>query len=89
MGRLLSIETTSGEPVAAGNVTVTPLARALVVRTPFGGLVRNRPIGVLVERDGRVERKRIPDVTRLLQFGLLASSIIAVVAVAALGRRKE
>lgn len=89
MGRFVSVETSSGDPVTVGDVIVTPLARALVVRTPLGGLVWNRPIGLRVERDGRVKRVRIADVTRLLQFGLLASSIIAVVAVAALGRRKE
>jgi hypothetical protein len=88
-GRPISIETVAGHPVAANGVTVTPVTRTLALRTPFGGLVWNSPVAVLVERGGQVKRIRIVDVTRAVQVGLLVSSIAAVVAVAASARRKE
>lgn len=85
----MSIETIAGHPVAANGATVTPVARTLALRTPFGGLVWNRPVAVLVERGGQVKRIRIVDVTRAVQVGLLVSSIAAIVAVAASARRRE
>jgi hypothetical protein len=84
----MSIETVAGHPVAANGVTVTPVTQTLALRTPFGGLVWNRPVAVLVERGGQVKRIRIVDVTRAVQVGLLVSSIAACVAVAASARRK-
>jgi hypothetical protein len=84
LGRWVSNETVAGDPVTAAGVTVTPLARTLAVRTPVGGLVWSRPVAVQVERDGRVRRIRIVDVTRAVQVGLLVSSLAAIVAVAAL-----
>jgi hypothetical protein len=58
--------------VTVGDVTVTPLARALVVRLPQGGFVWNRPTALTVERAGAVRRVPVVDVTRLLQLGVLA-----------------
>lgn len=87
---MLRLRTTSGESVRAGGVTVTPLARALVVRTPFGGLAWNRPLALLVRHDGRVDRVRIPDVTRRVQLGLLITAAALVsAALVARGPRKE
>ena len=65
------------EPVTVDDVTVTPRSRALVVRLPWGGLVWNRPTAVLVERDGRVRRIPIVDVTRILQAGLMGLVVLA------------
>jgi hypothetical protein len=62
----------SAAPVTVGEVTVTPRARALVVRLPQGGLVWNRPTAVTVRRAGAVRQIPVVDVTRLLQLGLLA-----------------
>jgi hypothetical protein len=67
----------SAEPVTVGGVTVTPRSRALVVRGRKGGFVWNRPTSVLVERDGRVRRVRIVDVTRILQAGLPGLALLA------------
>jgi hypothetical protein len=67
----------SAEPVTAHGITVTPRSRALVVRSAKGGLVWNRPTAVLVERDGQVRRIPIRDLTRILQVGLLAVTVLA------------
>jgi hypothetical protein len=69
------------EPVTVGEVTVTPRARALVVRLPQGGFVWNRPTAVTVERAGAVRRVPVVDVTRVLQLGLLVLGLAAAVAV--------
>ena len=71
-------QTVSGDPMTVGDVSVTPQSQALVVRWPFGGFVWNRPIAVVVERDGAgfVERRRVVDVTRIIQLGLLSFSLI-------------
>jgi hypothetical protein len=69
------------EPVRVGEVTVTPLARALVVRLPWGGFVWNRPTAVTVERAGAVRRVPVVDVTRVLQLGLLGLGLAIAVAV--------
>ena len=82
MARLKDItvqwQTISGSPVTVGGVTVTPQSQALIVRWPFGGFVWNRPIAVVVERDGAgfVERRRVVDVTRIIQLGLLSFSLV-------------
>jgi hypothetical protein len=71
----------SAEPVTVGDVTVTPRARALVVRLPRGGFVWNRPTAALVERAGQVRRIPVVDVTRILQLGLLGLGLAIAVAI--------
>lgn len=68
---VLTVQTAYGERVRAGEVSVTPQSQALIVRWPNGGWVWNRPVAVLVERNGTRERIPIVDVTRIVQWGLL------------------
>jgi hypothetical protein len=85
-------QTVSGDPTTVGDVTVTPQSKALIVRWPFGGFVWNRPVAILVERDGSriVERMRVVDVTRFIQLGLLGFSLVLSIAVFGRSvRRKE
>jgi hypothetical protein len=72
IGDVLEWKTVEGEPMSAGEVSLTPRSQALILRWPFGGFVWNRPVAVLVERAGRQERMRIVDATRIIQLGLLA-----------------
>jgi hypothetical protein len=69
-------QTTSGDKVTVGEVTVTPQSQALTIRWPKGGLVWNRPAAVLVERGEQRERIPIVDVTRIAQLGLLGLSLV-------------
>lgn len=80
MAALIERRTTTGPTVVVGNVRATPEARVVIVRLPFGGFVWNRPSAVVVERDGRVERMRIVNVTRLAQIALWSSVLAAVLA---------
>jgi len=85
-------QTVSGDPMTVGDVTVTPQSQALIVRWPFGGFVWNRPVAILVERNGSrtVERMRVVDVTRIIQLGLLSFSlVISIVVLSKSVRRKE
>jgi hypothetical protein len=68
--------TVSGEPVTAGDITLTPQSQALTVRFPKGGFVWNRPVAVLVERDGQMERIPVVDVTRIAQVFLLGLGFV-------------
>lgn len=63
IGDFIRWEKLDGEPVTVRDVRVTPQARALSVRLPFGGLVWNRPVSLLVERGEIREQITIPDVT--------------------------
>lgn len=68
---VVQLRTRAGNPVRVGDVTVTPQSQALIVRWSGGGFVWNRPVGLVVERDGRGDRLSVLDVTRLIQVGLL------------------
>jgi hypothetical protein len=63
----------AGDTLALGDVSLKPLSQALVIRTPMGGYVWNRPVAVLVERDGQEQRLPITNVilrARLAMLGL-------------------
>lgn len=81
-------QTMLGEPITVGGVTITPQSQALAIRWPNGGCVWNRPIAVLIERDGQTERVPIVDVTRLVQVGMLGLSV-GWVALALIRRKRE
>jgi hypothetical protein len=69
---MLRVQTLTGDPISAGGVTVTPQSQAIALRWPKGGWVWNRPLAVLVEREGETERIPIVNVTRIAQLGLYA-----------------
>jgi hypothetical protein len=73
---MLQWQTLSGDRVTVGDVSLTPQSQALTIRWPWGGLVWNRPVAVLVERDGQTERMPIVDVTRMAQLGLLGLGLV-------------
>jgi hypothetical protein len=63
----------AGDTLTLGEVSLTPLSQALVLRTPVGGYVWNRPVAVLVEREGQEQRLPILNViltARLAMLGL-------------------
>jgi hypothetical protein len=72
MSKVFALRTMTWPTVAAGDVRVTPESRLLQVRLPFGGFAWHRPSAVVVEHNGRVERRRVVDITRLAQLAFLA-----------------
>jgi uncharacterized spore protein YtfJ len=74
-------DTVTGEPFEKDGTVMTPLTQVLAVQLPFGpagaGFVWNRPVALLVERDGDVQRVPIVDVTRIAQVGLLLGVLVA------------
>ena len=91
VGRTLEWQTVLGSPVRIGDVTVTPESQALILHWPNGGFVWNRPLAVLVEHNGRMERVLIPDVTRIAQIALLIGMVLlgVVTAIAAIRQRRN
>jgi hypothetical protein len=77
---MVEVRRRQGTPRTVGELTVTPEARALIIRLPTGGFVWNRPTAVLVERRGRVERIPIHDVTRIGQLGVLVLQLLLALA---------
>ena len=69
---IFQLETHSGEPVALGDVRLTPQSQALTMRWPLGGFVWNRPVAVLAQRGDDIERIPIVDVTLVAQVALFA-----------------
>jgi hypothetical protein len=91
VGRALEWQTVLGNPVRIGDLTVTPESQALIMHWPNGGFVWNRPLAVLVERNGRTERVPIPDVTRIAQVVLIIGMVLlsVVAAIAAIRQRRN
>ncbi len=76
IGEFIRWVTLAGEPVIVKQWTVTPLAQSLTVRWSRGGFVWNRPIALLIAKDGQTKRMPIPDVARGAQLVLLSISIL-------------
>ena len=89
MSHTLQLRTIRDAPVTVRGITVTPVSKVLSVRLPFAGFVWNRPHAVVVERDGRVERIPILDVTRIVPLGLLALVLVFWVVRVALPSRRH
>jgi len=64
-----------GEPITVGGRTITPQVQYLLIRWRNGAWLWNRPLAVLVEKEGQIERLPIIDITRLAQLGLLGLGI--------------
>ena len=75
--RIVELRSSTGQPLNFGDVAVTPQSQSLVIRLPFGAFVWNRPIGVIVERQGTEEYIRIIDQTRAVLIGLMVVTLIA------------
>lgn len=84
-------ETFSGRSVEIGDTVLTPRTAVLSVRGPGMSLAWVRPTAVLIEKDDRIERRAIVDITRLLQAGLLGLSALSVIfsIAAAVRQRRE
>lgn len=81
-------ETTSGQPMTVGDLSITPQSQALTIRWPFGGFVWNRPVAVLVAQDGDTERIPVTDVTLMAHLGLFVLSVLfTLIGVLSAGRR--
>jgi hypothetical protein len=86
---ILQWQTLSGDRVTVGDVSLTPQSQALTIRWPRGGLVWNRPVAVLVERDGQTERIPIVDVTRMAQLELLGLGLVFSMVIFILSARRR
>jgi hypothetical protein len=88
---LVQWQKASGQSVVVHDLTLTPQSQVLIVRSPWGAVVWQRPTALQVERNGRVEQLPIIDLTRLIQLGLvgLGVVIITIVSLVQFTRRKE
>lgn len=93
MADWLQVETTAGVPFHSRNLRVTPFARAYRIQFPgvTAEAVWARPVSVLVQDDRTGEETVIPiiDVTRLVQWYLLGTSLLTLLLVFATSRKKK
>jgi uncharacterized spore protein YtfJ len=83
---IVEVRTRVRDPIQIGDRTITLQSKAVSVRWPGGGGVWNRPVAVLVERDGQVERIPIVDVTRVAILAMAGAVVLTWLL--ALGRSK-
>lgn len=81
---LITNHRVEGQPILAGEITLTPVSQALVIEFPsgLGGFTWNRPVGVRVDVPGQ-EQRYLPvvDVTRRTVwaiFGAMFGSLLIV-----------
>lgn len=83
-------KTVSGPPLNLGRLTLTPQAKVLTVRLPFGGFVWNRAAAVLVEEAGQTKRYPVVNATRKVQRTLTRMSLLVmIISLILIKRRKE
>ena len=85
----IRLETQTGEPLISGDFTITPQSQALIIRWPQGGFVWNRPIGVIVDRGGQIERLPIVDGTRLATWALTGLTLLFSVIISLVAARRR
>ena len=71
-------ETGAGEPVTVSGVTVVPQSQAIVVWLPFGGILWNRPVSVLIKRGAETRRIPITDVSATICRALFGIGVLCV-----------
>jgi len=80
--RILTQQTSTGEPVAVSNFKVYPVAHSYQVKMPGanGGIIWNRPVAVIVEdSEGNKQVLPVTDVTRWLQVAIVAAGFFGVI----------
>jgi hypothetical protein len=81
LGSILQVETGTGRTVTTGEQTVTLLAQRIQVRLPLLAVIWTRPVGVVIRRPGKTERRPIFNANRLLFF-ILCGLAVAVMLLA-------
>jgi hypothetical protein len=77
LSQIVQLRTQQGPPTVRGDLVVTPISRALVVRFLFWTFIWNRPVAVQVKSPSGIKRIPIRDSTLLVQVALLAASWLA------------
>ena len=86
----ISWQTYTGDAVTVGDMTLRPQSQALVIRSPFGGFVWNRPAAIRIKQGEQETSIPIVDVTRIAQAGMLALTVLfSIFASIAFARRRR
>ena len=87
---LLKVETTATSPVRAGDLEITPVARAWRLKVPGwkSGIVWSHPRSVEVKDSGGRERKLpVRNSTRLIQLAICSGAVVTTIAVKAVRKK--
>jgi hypothetical protein len=97
-GFSISIKKSSGKPVTAGNLVLTPVSQAVVVRAPgqVNGLIWNRPVALRVQALGEEMQvtqapQEVPvyDYTRRAQMLILGAGLLGSALIWLIFRKKD
>jgi hypothetical protein len=80
-----------GKPSTHSGRVLTPRTRAMLLRFPGlrGGLVWNRPSGIVVDENGERITVETPDLTRRIQWAVLGLGVAAALTIAFRSRRRR
>jgi len=87
--RVIEWTDSTGSPVTVGSETVTPHARSVIVRWPFGAAVWSGPSAVVVEGHDRTDRIDIVNLNRRILWGLRVGAVALIACIAFDRRRKD
>jgi hypothetical protein len=68
--KIVQFTTSQGAPIQVGDRVITPQSQALKIRFSRWGFVWNRPVAVLIEQEGNVQRVPVVDITRWILWGI-------------------
>lgn len=78
MNSLVQLETHWGKPIQSNGRKIIVQSQAFQINFPFGGLVWNRPVSVLVLSDDAPDQVLpVRDVTRLVQVLLFVNAVVS------------
>ena len=79
-------ENHKGNPVIAGETTVTPESQSLILQVPYFHFSWSRPASVYVDDGQQQQRIRVMDLTRIIQLGIFAAGLITAASLWVMGR---
>lgn len=74
--RFFQLNSHNEKEIECGNIRLTPQSQSLIIGRGPGKFVWNRPLAVIVEREGKLERIPVIDLTRIAQLGIFAIGVI-------------
>lgn len=75
-GSFIQLNSRHGKVIECGNMMLTPQSQSLVIGRGPCRFIWNRPLAVIVEQDGKLERIPIIDLTRMIQLGIFIAGIL-------------
>ncbi|MFN2189588.1 MAG: hypothetical protein ACK2T3_12565 [Candidatus Promineifilaceae bacterium] len=87
--KILHVETLMGEPIQAGEMVITPVSQAVILKIPHFGAVWNRPHQIRITEGESKTSVQIVNITRIAQIAIYGLGAVLLAAMLALSRRRS